>query len=110
MPSLPLVAPCADGEQLCDLAYDLTGNSTFADWTDVLIGKPLAILGLVLLGGVLRWLLHRLVDRIARRAEKGVLPERVDSPSPPAASSGRPPWPASSRASSPWSCSRSSGR
>jgi small conductance mechanosensitive channel len=80
MPSVPLVAPCADGEQLCELAYRWTGNSTFADWTDVLIGKPLAILGLLVLAVLLRWVLHRVVDRIARRAEKGVLPERLDSP------------------------------
>lgn len=75
----PLAAsPCADGEQVCELTYDWTGNSRLADWSDLLIGKPLAILGLVLLALVARWLLHRVVDRVARRAERGVLPERVD--------------------------------
>jgi small-conductance mechanosensitive channel len=78
--ALPLAAtPCADGEQVCDLAYDWTGNSTFADWAGVLIGTPLAILGLLLFGIVVRWVLHRFVGRIARRAEKGVLPERLDA-------------------------------
>ncbi|PWN01449.1 mechanosensitive ion channel protein MscS [Nocardioides silvaticus] len=72
-------APCADGEQVCDLVYDWTGSKRFADWADVLIGKPLAVLGLLLLGFVVRWVLHKVVERIARRAEKGVLPERLDA-------------------------------
>jgi len=80
MPTLPLAAdPCADGEQVCELFYDWTGNARFADWADVLIGTPLAILGLVLLGALVRWVLHRLVGRIARRAEKGVMPDRLDA-------------------------------
>ncbi len=72
-------SPCADGEQVCDLAWQVSGNRRFAEWSDVLIGKPLAVIGLVLLGLVVRWLLHRVVDRIAHRAEHGVLPERVES-------------------------------
>lgn len=78
--SVPMAAaPCADGEQVCDLVYDWTGSKRFADWADVLIGKPLAVLGLLLLGFVVRWVLHKVVERIARRAEKGVLPERLDA-------------------------------
>jgi small-conductance mechanosensitive channel len=72
-------APCADGEQVCDLVYDWTDSERFADWADVLIGTPLAVLGLVLFGLVVRWVLHRIVERVARRAEKGVLPERLDA-------------------------------
>ncbi len=84
MLSLPLdvpmaAAPCTDGEQVCDLVYDWTGSARFADWADVLIGVPLAVIGLILLGLVVRWVLHRVVTRIARRAEKGVLPERLDA-------------------------------
>ena len=63
----------------CDLTWDVTGNRRLAEWSDVLIGNPLAIIGLVLLGLVARWLLHRLVDRLAHRAEHGVLPEQVES-------------------------------
>ncbi|MEV5001062.1 mechanosensitive ion channel family protein [Nocardioides sp. LML1-1-1.1] len=71
--------PCADGERVCQVTWDITGNRRLAEWSDVLIGKPLAIIGLVLLGLVARWLLHRLIDRVAARAERGVLPERVES-------------------------------
>ena len=48
-----------------------------ANLTDWLIGLPLAILGLVVLGLVIRFVLHRLVDRLVSRAEEGVLPARV---------------------------------
>ena len=86
MPTLSLAAPlaaapCADGEQVCDLVYDWTGSARFADWADILIGTPLAILGLIILGFVVRWVLNKIVERIARRAEKGVMPERLDAAS-----------------------------
>ncbi|SDD41795.1 mechanosensitive ion channel family protein [Nocardioides lianchengensis] len=69
--------PCADGEQVCNTALDWTGNDTAAQVADVLIGAPLAIAGLVLLGLVIRWVLHKLVDRLVARAEEGVLPNRM---------------------------------
>lgn len=72
-------SPCADGEQTCELMWDWFGNRRLATWSDVLIGKPLAVLGLVIGGMLVRWVLHRLVDRVALRAESGVLPERVES-------------------------------
>jgi len=75
---LPLTAQC-DGHLTCDLTYDVTGNETLSRWSTVIIGKPAAIIGLVVLALVIRWLLHRIVDRIARRAERGVLPERVET-------------------------------
>ncbi len=77
MPPLPTADPCADGETICDLVYDVTGNDTLAEGSDIFIGVPLVLLGLVLVGLLLRWLLHKLVDRLMRRAEVGVLPDRV---------------------------------
>jgi small conductance mechanosensitive channel len=65
---------CADGEQVCRAVYGLTENQGLANASDVLIGKPLAILGLLLLGLVLRWVLHKLVDRLVAGAQDGVLP------------------------------------
>ena len=47
---------------------DITGNQTVASAADVIIGKPLAILGLLLLGLVIRWVLHKLVDRVVAGA------------------------------------------
>jgi small conductance mechanosensitive channel len=65
---------CTDGEQICKATLDITGNQTVATAADVIIGKPLAILGLLLLGMVIRWVLHKLVDRVVAGAEGSVLP------------------------------------
>jgi small conductance mechanosensitive channel len=62
----------------CSLVYDLTGNSRFAEWSDVVVGKPLAVIGLVLFGVLVRWLLHRAVDKVAKRAERPVLTNTFD--------------------------------
>jgi small-conductance mechanosensitive channel len=69
--------PCAAGQQVCGAALELMGNSKIAEIADVVIGKPLALLGLALLALFARWALHRVVDRLVSRAEEGVLPDRV---------------------------------
>jgi small-conductance mechanosensitive channel len=68
---------CEDGEQLCQQVLDWTDNQGLANAADLLIGRPLAILGLLLLALFVRWLLHRVVDRVVARAEDGVLPDRM---------------------------------
>ncbi|MFT3871128.1 MAG: mechanosensitive ion channel family protein [Nocardioides sp.] len=50
------------------------------DWREVgqrLLGWPLAVVGLIVGGLVVRWLLFRAIDRIVRRTEDGVLPDRM---------------------------------
>ena len=78
-PMFPLVTtdPCQPDDTICNAVRDATHNDTAARYADVLIGKPLALLGLVLLALVARWALHRMVDRVVSRAEDGVLPDRV---------------------------------
>ena len=61
----------------CRVVWKLTSNETASDVAAWVIGKPLAILGLVVIGLVVRWVLHRMIDRVVRRAEDGVLPGRV---------------------------------
>jgi small conductance mechanosensitive channel len=68
---------CAPDQFLCQRALEWTGNEDVAAVTDVLIGKPLKIAAILLLGLVARFLLHRLVDRVVAKAENGVLPDRV---------------------------------
>jgi len=53
---------------LIDLNWGLT--------LDDLIGRPVAVAVLVVLAIIIRWALHRLVDRLVRRAETGMFPER----------------------------------
>ena len=56
---------------------DLWDNEQVAEVADVVLGAPLTIAGLVLLGVVVRIVLHRMIDRIVSKAEVGVLPDRV---------------------------------
>ena len=67
---------CTDGT-LCTWVLDETGNRTLANVVDWVVGKPSALLGLIIIGLVARWLLHRVIDRIVKRAEVGVLPHRL---------------------------------
>ncbi len=69
--------PCEDGENICHWVFDQTARPGLAQAADWLVGKPSALLGLVLIGLLVRWLLHRLIDRVTRRAEVGMLPDRV---------------------------------
>jgi small conductance mechanosensitive channel len=60
----------------------ILSQSSPIDWrhdADVLIGKPIAIVGLIVLAMVIRWLLGKVVDRIVQHAEDGVLPDRFSS-------------------------------
>ncbi|HET6152959.1 MAG TPA: mechanosensitive ion channel family protein [Marmoricola sp.] len=61
----------------CAAVYHWTGNTDLAHAAAWLIGKPLAILWLVVLGTVARWLLHRLINRVVARAQSGVLPAKL---------------------------------
>jgi small-conductance mechanosensitive channel len=74
---LETAGSCGEGHEVCSLTYKATGNQTLADTADIVIGKPLAVVGLVVLLFVVRWLLHRVVDRLVARAEGGVLPDRM---------------------------------
>jgi small conductance mechanosensitive channel len=69
--------PCDSSDALCRTIFSWTENQKLANASDLLIGKPLAIAWLLILLGVTRWILHRLVDRLVARAEDGVLPDRV---------------------------------
>lgn len=68
---------CDPGHDICEWTFSVTDNQTVANAADILIGKPLTLVGLLLLLVVIRWILHRLVDRLVSRAEDGVLPDRM---------------------------------
>ncbi len=70
------VADCWDDEtnDLCQLVYNTTGNGTAAHVVDWLIATPLAIVGILVLGVVLRWLLFRVINRITAQAAAGTVP------------------------------------
>ena len=66
-------ATCTDDEQLCTLVKEVTNQET-ADWVDLIVATPAAIVGLLVLGFVVRWLLHRVIDRITTQAAEGTVP------------------------------------
>jgi small conductance mechanosensitive channel len=70
--------PCLAGETTCEHVYNWTGNHQLANLTELVIGKPLALIVILLVGLVARWLAHRAVDRLVGRAEQGVLPDRLN--------------------------------
>ncbi|MGH3366857.1 MAG: mechanosensitive ion channel family protein [Nocardioidaceae bacterium] len=59
---------------LCEAVYRWTNNEWVASASDWLIAKPLSILGLLVFAGVLRWVLHRVIDRVMRRAGQASIP------------------------------------
>ena len=65
------------GSWTCAAVYNWTHNEELAHAANWLIGKPLTILWVVLLGLVGRWLLHKTIDRLVARAVDGVLPSRL---------------------------------
>ena len=69
--------PCTSDEFFCNTAMDLFDSPKLAENADIVIGTPLTILGLVILGVVVRFILHRMIDRVVSKAEVGVLPDRV---------------------------------
>ncbi len=69
--------PCESNDALCNAVFGWTKNQTLANASDLVIGKPVAIAWLLLLFFVVRWVLHRLIDRLVARAEDGVLSDKV---------------------------------
>jgi len=58
----------------CAAVYDWTGNETLAHGATWLIGKPLAILGIIIGAVLIRWVASKAIDRVVRRAAVAPLP------------------------------------
>ena len=68
-------AVCEENDSwTCAAVYDWTGNETLAQGATWLIGKPLAILVIVIGAVIVRWVLAKAIDRVVRRAEQSPLP------------------------------------
>jgi len=72
------VNPCPDDQLICNTVFNITGDADLARYSNDVIGVPLALLGLLLLALVLRWLLFKVVGRVVERAGHGVLPDRMN--------------------------------
>jgi len=63
------------GDDLCRLVHGVTGSDGLARASDWLIAKPTSIILLIAIGFVVRWVLHRLINRLTQRAAGGTVPE-----------------------------------
>ena len=70
-------SPCSTGDDLCALVLRTTDNEWLAKASNWLLAKPAAILLLVVIGVIVRWLMHRLIDRLTGRAAVGALPSML---------------------------------
>ncbi len=64
----------ADRGDFCRLVEDSTHNEWLARASNWLIAKPLSILTLVVIGVVVRWVIHRVIDKVVRGAAEGAVP------------------------------------
>jgi moderate conductance mechanosensitive channel len=65
---------CPQDATWCNLVENVTHNETLARAADWAIAKPLAIVTLLVIAVVVRWLVHRLIDRLVLRASAGTVP------------------------------------
>jgi small-conductance mechanosensitive channel len=77
-PLIEIPPTCEDTDSVtCAWVYDVTDNKTLAHTAEWLIGRPAAIIGLIVLAWVLHWIANRVIDRLVHRAETGVVPGRL---------------------------------
>ena len=62
---------CNAGSLICTSFRDWTGNTRVGLWAQTLLGTPLRIVTIVVLGLVLRFVLHRLVERVTDKVASG---------------------------------------
>ncbi len=72
MSLLDTAPTCTADDKWCLWVDKATGNAWLAQAANWLIAKPLAILILVLFALGIRWFLHRVIDRLVRRAAEGL--------------------------------------
>ena len=58
----------------CDWVYDRTGNRALAESSDWLLVKPLTIAFILALAVIIRFVVHRIIRRLAARAAEGTVP------------------------------------
>jgi moderate conductance mechanosensitive channel len=58
----------------CDWVYDTTGNRGLAESSDWLLAKPIAVLVILAMALLIRFVLHRVIRKIAAGAAEGTVP------------------------------------
>ena len=74
VPSLSSVTKACGGDPLCSRVLDLTHNQWLANSSYVIIVKPLRIIAIILVAMIIRWVLHRAINRLALTTSKAAMP------------------------------------
>ncbi|MEV4348400.1 mechanosensitive ion channel family protein [Actinoplanes sp. NPDC049596] len=64
---------CPD-DVLCSRVFEWTNNQWLANSSYVIIVKPLRIIGIILIALLIRWLLHRAIDRLTHTTSRASMP------------------------------------
>ncbi|MFI5496905.1 mechanosensitive ion channel family protein [Actinoplanes sp. NPDC051859] len=70
----PDVTKSCDANPLCKWVLDETGNQWLANSSFVFIVKPLKIVAIILVAMLIRWLLHRAIQRLATSTSRAEMP------------------------------------
>jgi small-conductance mechanosensitive channel len=73
LPAIDLTKACSN-DALCQQVFDWTGNQWLASSSYVLFIKPLRIILIILVAMLIRWLLHRAIDRLAQSSSRAAMP------------------------------------
>lgn len=68
------VTKICDTDVVCSQVYDWTGNQWLANSSYWVIVKPLRIIGIILAALVIRWLLHRAIQRLTNSTTRASMP------------------------------------
>jgi moderate conductance mechanosensitive channel len=86
LPSVPLPVAAtlsetcgSDPGGLCRAVYDATGDATLSRAADFVVGRPLTIVGIVLVAFIINRLVRRAIKRGLRRLASGALQERMSA-------------------------------
>ncbi len=58
---------CDEGARICTLVSDWTGSATAGEWAQLLVGTPLQIALIIVVGFVLRVLVHKTIAKVVGR-------------------------------------------
>ncbi len=68
---------CADNPWWCQVTEEWTGSTIAAQAVDWLIGRPMAIALMITVALLIRWVAHRVVDRVFRKIGQVSLPGKA---------------------------------
>jgi small conductance mechanosensitive channel len=70
-PNEASVCPTADSLSICAMVRDATGNAELGLWSDLLLGLPVKIVGVVLLGLLARFIIFRVIHQVTEGIASG---------------------------------------